>query len=535
MPARCASHTPNPHKAPRRRLHSNKQDDPQKDVVAFLSDPANYPAKVTSVETIATHASIVFLAGDFAYKLKRAVRYSYLDYSAPELRRRACEAELALNRRTAPSLYLSVRPICRTSVGALSFDGPGEPADWVVVMRRFPQEALFSYLAGQGRLTDSLIFELADRIAGFHATTSAEADHGGADGVAAVIRINDENLRRARPLDVSSSEIDRLHNTSVAALETYAALLERRRKAGRVRRCHGDLHLGNICLVDGQPTLFDCIEFSDLIACIDVLYDLAFLLMDLRHRSLKQLCSRLFNRYIDLSGDDEGVPALPLFMSLRAAVRAHVVAAAAKNSKAADLCRQQLGEAKSYFDLAIELLEPQPSRLVAIGGLSGTGKSTVAAAIAGDLGIGPGARILRSDVLRKQLFGKGPEERLPQTAYSMAVNMEVYQALQTRAAALLSAGHSVIIDAVSATPEERDGLENIAHRTGAAFTGLWLEARAATLIGRIESRSKDASDATADVLRRQLAYDLGEIGWARLNVDRSSDEVVKDVWGVLRG
>ena len=533
MPARRASHNPTPHMAPRRRLRSKQQDGSQEGVIEFLSDPASYPGRVSSVDTITTHASIVFLAGELAYKLKRAVRYSYLDYSTPDLRRHACEAELALNSRTAATLYLSVRPI-RQTTGGLSFDGPGEPEDWVVVMRRFPQDALFSHLADHGMLTDHLVFDLADRIATFHATASIEPGHGGTGGISAVIRINDENLRRSPPLGASGQDMDWLRDASASALQTHATLLESRRTAGRVRRCHGDLHLRNICLVDGQPTLFDCIEFSDLIACIDVLYDLAFLLMDLRHRSLDQLCSRVFNRYIDLSGDDEGVPALPLFMSLRAAVRAHVTAAAAKSSEIADSRHQQLAEAKSYLDLATELLQPQRPRLIAIGGLSGTGKSTIAAAIAGNLGVGPGARILRSDVLRKQVFGKAPEQRLPGTAYSMAVNKKVYTTLETRAAALLSAGHSVIIDAVSAKPEERAAMADLASKTGAAFNGVWLEAPATTLLARIESRSKDASDATKAVLSRQLAYDLGEIGWVRLDVNRTTDEVVKDVWRMLR-
>jgi predicted kinase len=402
-------------------------------------------------------------------------------------------------------------------------------------MRRFPQEALFSRLADRGLLTERLEIELANRIAEFHAKAPGEPGHGGKEGIAAVIRINDENLRRTPPLDIGRDEIDRLRDASHAALAKHAALIEDRRVAGRVRRCHGDLHLRNICLIDGQPVLFDCIEFSDLIACIDVLYDLAFLLMDLRHRSLKQQCGRVFNRYIDVSRDEEGVPALPLFMSLRAAVRAHVVAAAAARSETADRRRPRLADAKSYFDLAIELLQPRPPRLVAIGGLSGTGKSTIAAALAGELGIGAGARVLRSDVLRKQLFGKSPEQRLPDVAYSMAANRRVYAALESRSAALLKAGHSVIVDAVSARPEERAAIAAVARQAGAAFSGLWLHAPAATLFARLGSRGKDASDATTEVLRRQLAYDLGPIDWVSLEVDRPTGEVLKDARRALRG
>ena len=511
------------------------QDDSQSDVIRFLSEPASYQGSVDFVETIETHASIVFLAGDCAYKLKRAVRYSYLDYSTSELRRRACENELVLNRRTAPSTYLSVAPIRRTAAGKLSFDGPGKPVDWVVVMRRFGQDALLSHLADQDLLTDRLAFELANRIADFHATASVEPDHGGAAGLAAVIKINDENLRRTPPEGVAVADIDRLSAASRAALQTLALQLDRRRATGRVRRCHGDLHLGNICLIDGRPTLFDCIEFSDLIACIDVLYDLAFLLMDLRHRALNRQCGLVFNRYVDLSGDEDGVPSLPFFMSLRAAVRAHVTAAAAKRVETAALREQRLARAKSYFDLALQLLQPKPAQLVAVGGLSGTGKSTIAAAIAGDLGVGPGARVLRSDVLRKQLFAKPPEQRLPDEAYSTDINQKVYATLKTRAGTLLAAGCSVVVDAVSARPDERAAIAEVARQAGAHFTGLWLQASEAALLARLKNRGKDASDATAEVLRRQLSYDLGPMDWIRLEVDRPEDEVLKDVREVLRG
>ena len=500
----------------------------QSEIIRFLSQPASYRGDtIESVETIATHASVVFLAGDRAVKLKRAVKYTYLDYSTTERRRRACEAELALNRRTAPALYLSATPICRMPGGGLKFNGPGEPVDWVVVMRRFPQDALFSRLAEQGALTTRLAFDLADRIAAFHAIAEAQPDQGGAQGNTAVIQINDENLRRSPPLGIGTADIDRLRDGSRAALAKQAELLDRRRGTGRVRRCHGDLHLGNICLIDGQPTLFDCIEFSDLISCIDVLYDLAFLLMDLRHRGLVRQCGLVFNRYLDLAHDDDGVPALPLFMSLRAAVRAHVTAAAAAGLETTDLRERKLADARSYFDLAVDLLVPKASHLLAVGGLSGTGKSSVAAALAGELGIGAGARVLRSDVVRKQLFGSSLEERLPAEAYTMTVNERVYATLERRAAALLAAGHSVVIDAVCARPEERAALADLARRSGAGFAGIWLQASEATLRARLAQRGKDASDATPETLQRQLAYDLGIIDWTRIDANQPRDAVIE--------
>ena len=501
--------------------------DDQSEVIRFLSQPASYRGEnIESVETIATHASVVFLAGDRAIKLKRAVKYSYLDYSTTERRHRACEAELVLNRRTAPQLYLAATPICRTPAGSLGFDGPGEPVDWVVVMRRFPQDALFSRLAERGALTTRLTSDLADQIAAFHEIAEAQPDQGGAPGIAAVIQINDENLRRSPPVGIGTVDIDRLRDRSRAALAKHAALLDQRRGTGRVRRCHGDLHLGNICLIDGQPTLFDCIEFSDLISCIDVLYDLAFLLMDLRYRGLVRQCGLVFNRYVDLSRDDDGVPALPLFMSLRAAVRAHVTAAAAR-LEAPDARDHRLVDARSYFDLALDLLSPKAPCLLVVGGLSGTGKSSVAAALAGELGVGAGARVLRSDVVRKQLFGRAPEDRLPAEAYTMTVNKRVYASLEHRAAALLAAGHSVVIDAVCARPEERAALADLARRAGAGFAGVWLQAPEATLLARLAQRGKDASDATAEILRRQLAYDLGVIDWTQIDANQPRDAVIE--------
>ncbi len=508
-------------------------DPGQAEIVAFLSDPGAYAGAAARVETITTHASRIFLAGERVYKLKRAVRYSYLDYSTPEQRHRACEAELTLNRRTAPDLYLAVQPILRRADGTLAFAGAGEAVDWVVVMRRFAQEALFSHLAEQGRLTLPLAMQTADRIAAFHAIAAPVPDQGGVAGTRAVVTINDENLRRALPRGLGPADIDRLRDATLAALARHAALLDRRRDSGKVKRCHGDLHLANICLLDGVPTLFDCIEFSDLIACIDVLYDLAFLLMDLRHRGLVAAAAQVFNRYLDRIDEADGLPLLPLFLSLRAAVRAHVTATAAHAQPAGDRRDGALDEARAYFDMADDLLRPSPPRLIAIGGLSGTGKSSVAAAIAGELGQAPGARVLRSDVLRKRQFGQAPEGRLPAEAYAPEVNARVYAALEHAARDALAAGYCVIIDAVAARPAERRAFAALAAASGVAFAGLWLEAPAEVLIARLQARQGDASDADAAVLRQQLAYDLGPMDWTRIDAGADAGAVVAQVQRVL--
>jgi uncharacterized protein len=487
----------------------------QDDVIAFLANRASYGLK-SAVERVDTHASSVFLAGERAYKLKRAVRFSYLDYSTLTLREAACRAEFELNRRIAPKLYLGVRAIRRRENGKLGFDGAGAILDWVVEMRRFEAENLFDQMAGTRRLTPALMRELADVIAGFHAAAEPHRDAGGAAAMGRIIDGNVENLRfAATPFD--QEMVDRLDAAARTALHGVATLLDRRREQGKVRRCHGDLHLGNICLLDRHPTLFDAVEFNDEIARIDVLYDLAFLLMDLANRKLHPLASIVFNRYLDLAPDEAGLPALPLFLSLRAVIRAHVSAAAAqRQSSDAEFAKRNQASLR-YLTLGAQLLELGAPRLIAVGGASGSGKSTIAAALAPDLMPVPGARILRSDVLRKRLLDLPPEARLPPDAYSHAMGKRIYAKLHHDAAQVLAAGYCVILDATFLDPEERRAAAQLAERAGVPFTGLWLEARREVMAQRIAERKGDASDATVAVLDQQLAGDPGPIDWKRVS------------------
>jgi predicted kinase len=279
-----------------------------------------------------------------------------------------------------------------------------------------------------------------------------------------------------------------------------------------VRRGHGDLHLRNVCLFEGRPTLFDCLEFSDELATVDVLYDLAFLLMDLEHRGLADFANRVLNRYLDLTGEDDGLAAMPLFLSMRAAIRAHVTAAAIE--RAAPAVKPEVGaEARSYLDLSVRLLRPRSYRVVAIGGLSGTGKSTLAAALAPSLG----ARVLRSDVIRKRLYKVAPETPLAASAYRPQVSRRVYDTLRGRAVDALAAGYSVIIDAVSLKPAERRSFLAVAEAAGVPFLGLWLVAPAATMDRRLQARRHDASDASSEVLAQQLQQDPGAMDWVRID------------------
>jgi uncharacterized protein len=503
---------------PRLLLRCTPMEDQQRETVAFLSDPGSYGRGISRVETIETHVSRVFLAGDRAYKLKRAVRYPYLDFSTVEQRRQACLSELTLNRRTAPELYLELRAIVRRPDGSLGFAAAGPALDWVVVMRRFDQDRLFDRLATAGKMTPALSDALADHIAEFHRSAEVRRDYGGAAAMAEIVAENRRCLEDATAAaGFDPAAIAAAGDRAAAALRGHSTLVDRRRASGKVRRVHGDLHLRNICLFEGRPVLFDCLEFSERLASIDVLYDLAFLLMDLEHRGLGSLANRVLNRYLDRSDEAGGLALMPLFLSLRAAIRAHVTAAASA---------QRAEEARAYLALALRFLDPMPPLLVAVGGLSGSGKSTLAAALAPELGARPGARILRSDVLRKRLFEVSPETKLPAEAYAPSVSRRVYAGLRRRAAAALAAGYAVVVDAVSLRPEERRAFAAVAARARVPFTGLWLSAPAAAMTARIAGRRRDASDATPEVLAMQLRHDPGPIDWVEIDAGAGPEDAL---------
>ncbi len=495
-------------------------DDPQADVLAWLALPASYGGGVDAVERIDTHISAVFLAGERVYKLKRAVRLPFLDFTSLVQRRTACERELVVNRRTAPALYLGLTAVTRQGDGSLAFDGDGPVLDWLVVMDRFGQDQLFDKMAGKGTLNRDDARALADVVAGFHQSAAPRPDWGGEKGVGFTIDTNAASLARFVPALFDPARTAAVSELSRTWLSRVGPLLERRRVAGLVRQCHGDLHLGNICLFQGRPTLFDAIEFNDDFACIDVFYDLAFLIMDLEARRLRELASTVFNRYLERTGDLDALPVLPLFLSLRAAIRAHVSAAMDGEGQVP----RHRDDALSYLAMAEAYLAPAPPRLLAVGGLSGSGKSRLAADLAPLLGAAPGAVCLRSDVLRKRLAGIDPLSRLPAAGYTDQMTERTYAVLCRQAEQVLRCGHAVVADAVFARPEQRAAIEAVAHRAGVPFDGIWLDAAPQVLRQRIAARRADASDATAAVLDRQLDYRLGAIGWRRTDASGSQED-----------
>jgi uncharacterized protein len=484
-------------------------------VIEFLAASSTHGG--ATVDRIDTHASIVFLAGERAYKLKRAVLFDYLDFSTSERRHSLCEAEVRLNRRTAPMLYRGVVAVTRQANGSYALGGNGRPVDWVVEMNRFRQEALFDRLVSTGALGIELMSPLAAAIAAFHRSAEHRPDHGGKAGMSWVIDGNAAGFAEFGQSCLDPSAVSRLTGDTGRELERCANMLERRRQSGFVRHCHGDLHLRNIVLLEGRPTLFDGVEFNDEIACTDVMYDLAFLLMDLWKRRLPRHANIVWNRYLLETADFDGVSLISLFLSCRAAVRAKTSATAAQLQEDVQRRGELEGTAREYLATAEKLLHPPNPCLLAVGGFSGSGKSTLALNVAPSLGAVPGAVVLRSDETRKRLCGVPFLQRLGPEGYSADLSERVYAQLAEHAALILRAGHSVIVDAVFAQAADRRTIEQIAEAASAPFIGLWLDAPEPLLIARTAQRRNDASDADANVVRLQHARDTGDIRWCRLD------------------
>ncbi|MGH6866171.1 MAG: AAA family ATPase [Methyloceanibacter sp.] len=501
----------------------------QSKILEFMARPEAYEPRPATVERIETHGSIVFLAGSLAYKIKRAVKYAFLDFSTLEKRQEACLNELRINLRTAPQIYLDVVPIRRAEIDDFVLGaGAGAAVEWALRMRRFDQEGLYDRMAAEGRLPLTAMPPLAEAIAAFHdfADRVLTVEQGVAplEGV-----ICDNETVLAADTDLFPADLaEAFAGRTREAFGALKPFLCARARGGYVRHCHGDLHLRNIVEIDGAPVLFDAIEFDDRLATIDVLYDLAFLLMDLGKRGLGAHANTLLNAYLDresTTGNLLGLATLPLFLSLRAMIRAKVELLRADRTEGPE-ANHARAEAHEYFLLALDFLTLRQPRLIAIGGLSGSGKSALSRALAPHVGLFPGAVQVRSDVERKRLFGVSLHERLPERAYTSDVSRQVYATCLKRARLALEAGHSVIVDAVQAMPEERAAIEALAAARPVSFAGIWLKAPAEVMRNRVVGRQGDVSDATPSVVDTQLGYVLGAMSFQPVDADRPLTDVV---------
>ncbi|MGY6411223.1 MAG: bifunctional aminoglycoside phosphotransferase/ATP-binding protein [Alkalilacustris sp.] len=494
------------------------------EITAFLSDPTTHGG--AAVDLRRTHGAEVYLAAGFAYKRKRPVRYSYLDFTDGAVRRAMLARELALNRPAAPEIYDRLVAVTRRPDGGLEFDGPGPAVEWVLRMRRFPQEAELARVAEAGGLDAPLAARLGEAVAALHAAAPARPGDGAAR-VAAVLSglwVSFDGVAQGGDLAAARAVLA----AAQARLARLEGLLDARAAAGFVRRCHGDLHLGNLVVLDGRPVPFDALEFDEALGTMDVLYDLAFLLMDLDRRGLRAAANAVLNRWLDRSGPVHlpGLAALPLFLALRATIRGLVALQRAEGARLAEAVAAR-AEAAACLAAAQGYLAPGPARLVAVGGLSGSGKSTLAAGLAAHLGPAPGAVLLRSDRIRKTLAGVAETERLPRASYTQAASDCVYAEMRGRAAQALAAGCAVVLDAVHLARAERAAARRLAEAAGVGFDGLWLDAPEAVLLDRVSGRRGDASDADAEVVRRQIAAAGAVTDWPHLPGAGAPEEVLR--------
>jgi aminoglycoside phosphotransferase family enzyme/predicted kinase len=467
-------------------------------IPAEQQETARYLSGLSGCPPRETHISAVFIGNDTVWKLKKAVRMPFLDFSGVDARAHFLQRELVINKAAAPELYRDVVAVSQRPDGTLELGGDNA-IDWVLRMAVVPKDDFLDVIASNGRLTSRLLDDLGDCVAAYHGKLAPAPNRDSAGGL---LRITEGNVGSALAAGLDVGCVEAWHRRMVVAIETSRGWLTERSMAGYVRRCHGDLHLGNLCLWHGKPVPFDALEFDEGLATIDVGYDLGFLLMDLDQRVGRKAANRVMNRYIARTGDI-ALFGLPIFLSQRAMIRAHVLAA----------MRQDGG---AYLAAAQTYLDPVSSMVIAIGGLQGTGKSTLARELAASLGRAPGAIILRSDEVRKRLHGVEPEAHLPPEAYTEAANAATNAAVieQTRVAA--ASGHAVIVDATFLDMTMR---RDLAAAVEVPFLGVWLSAPLAVLESRIASRSGDASDATVAVLHRSAQNDLGAGDW--LAVDAS--------------
>lgn len=495
----------------------------QESVLDFLASPASSGgAPVTRIDT---HAASVFLSGLRALKVKRAVKFPFLDYSTLDLRKRACLAEIEVNRPFAPEIYIGIARITREQDGSLRVGGEGEVVEWAVEMRRFDEGLTLDRYVEGNEIPPAMANAVVRKLAEVHRGAPRVEPSRWIAALEGFLRQHHQ-VFADHPALFDRAQADALLQTSQDFLAREASLIAARAEAGLLVRGHGDLHLGNIVLVKGAPVIFDAVEFDPLIAAGDVFYDLGFFIMDLVVHGQFAAANAALNGYLACSGRSEnldGLRLLPLFLSVRSAIRAVVAAARVdRSNKPADAAA-----AKRYFEHARRFLAPRRPVLIAVGGLSGTGKSHLARLLAPDVLPEPGAVILRSDVKRKAMHGVPETTRLGASAYRKEVTEKVYGSIMADAGRVLAAGHSVILDAVFARPGEREAARQAAERAGVAFHGIFLQTALETRVGRIEQRSGDASDADRSVALAQESQLVEPADWTPVDSSGEPEATLK--------
>ena len=497
------------------------------EVLASLARPGAYPHPVDGVTVIQTHVSVIFLAGPFAYKVKKPVHFDFLDAHTLEGRAAMCAQEVALNRRLSPDLYLGVVPITRGPQG-LTIGGSGAAVEYVVQMRRLPEERMMDRLLQARVLTREMVEQVADALAPFHAGADAGPRVAAFGTPEAVRTLWDEHFAQVTPfLGKTLTPIQDGYLRAVSAAWTVRKRrqLEERVAQGRIRDGHGDLRTSSVCFTE-PLTIFDCLDFSARFRCSDVASDVAFLAMDLRLRMRPDLAEAFVQRYVARSGDSALPRLLPFYVCYRACVRGKVESLRAEEPEVSPADREEAARmARRAFGVACDAAsEDLPPLLLVVSGLSGSGKST----LAGELGRRRGWEVLSSDVVRKALHGLAPGERATATIdtglYAPEATRRTYERLASDAGAALDQGRCVIVDATAQAGWQREGLASAARAHGGLFLLAEVRASDAVIRARLEARSREpgaVSDAGWNVYLAQKArwepVTLG--GWAHLVID----------------
>ncbi|MBE9181291.1 AAA family ATPase [Oculatella sp. LEGE 06141] len=493
-------------------------------LIQQMMQPEFYPHPVqTPIPLIQTHVSYVFLTGDYAYKVKKAVNFGFLDYSTLEKRQHFCEEELRLNQRGAPALYLDVLPV--TQQGEQFGLGDGEPVEYVVRMRQFPQETLLTSMFDRGELTEDLLQDLAKAIAAFHLNATTN-DYIRTFGEVPSIRHDfDENYEQTAQY-IGGPQTQQQFDETQAYTDRFFAeqetLFAERRQNNWIRECHGDLHLRNICYWENQLLLFDCIEFNEPFRFVDVIFDIAYIVMDLEARHRPDLSALFLNTYVEQTGDWDGLQVLPIYVSRQTYVRAKVISFLLNDPAVPEAEKQKAAESAAlYYRLAWNYSQPRQGRLFLMCGLSGSGKSTTARLLANVTG----AVHIRSDAVRKHLGGIPLHQRGDDDLYTADMSQKTYERLLDLGIKLTKQGYTVILDA----KYDRQPLRQAAIAQAVAeqipLTIYHCNAPLEMLRDRLQQRQGDIADATADLLSHQSVDPFSPQEQAYVTIVNTAQEV----------
>lgn len=477
--------------------------------MSSLNKPSSYPHEIEEVDWRETHISWVVLTGEFAYKIKKPVDFGFLNFSSLALRKKYCEEEVRLNRRTAPSLYLGVVALYDDH-GCLNFKGQGVVIDYAVKMRQFDPDALLSKVLDSTVPTTEFIQQLAYGLAGFHQQAAQASGHYDAlNAVKAPVQENFKQIRTHLPSGLDVEQIDLLERWSSNALASFETQFQQRFKQGRVRECHGDLHLGNIAVLVGKPVLFDCIEFNEQFRWIDTVSDLAFLVMDLDINGFPELANGVLNRYLEFSYDYAGLELLDFYLIYRAMVRAKVaLLRLSQAGESSSECSEAHLTYQRYLQFALERIQPKKAYLAMTSGVSGSGKSTFATRLCAQTR----AIHLKSDVVRKHLVGLKPMQSSADKAhlnlYTAKYSRDTFDQLLQLAKRLVQVGYGVMVDATFLTIKDRQPFLSLAEELSVPCVICHLHLTEPVLQARINARQQqglDASEASVQVMHKQLS------------------------------